>query len=114
MRRQIVTLVILASVMGGAAYAALNPGSMSSLADQMALAPFLLSFGVIIGMLVSRPRKQSFSERSSSKRWRRMTHGRWKSVPKEEFKQGGFQPVTWGRSNWLTRAEGKKIINIWP
>ena len=113
MRRQIVTLVVLASVTGGASYA-LSSGGVGSLGDQIALAPFLLSFGVIIGMLVSRPRKQSFSERSSSKHWRRMTHGRWKSVPKQEFKQGGFQPVTWGCSNWLTRAEGKKIINIWP
>ena len=115
MRRQVVTLVIFASVIGGGAYAALGHGdSIAAMADQVALAPFLLLFGVMIGMLVSRPRRQSFSERSSSRRWRRMTQGRWKSVPKEEFKHGAFQPVTWGPSNWLTRAEGKKIINIWP
>ena len=113
MLRRILMLSLVMAVIAGSTYAAFGSAMMGFDGASLSFGLLLLPIGVFLGVLVARPAPRSFAERGQSRRWRNLTRDRWMAVPSQDFRRS-WTPVTWGSSNWLTRAEGKKIVNIYP
>ena len=113
MLRRILVMSLVLAVVAGSTYAALGSAFMGIDGETLSFVPYLLPFGVFVGILIVRPAPRSFSERGQSRRWRNLTRERWKAVPAQDYSRTTM-PITWGSSNWLTRTKGKKIVNVYP
>ncbi|MDR3525456.1 MAG: hypothetical protein P4L66_15300 [Acetobacteraceae bacterium] len=112
MLRRILLLIVVMAVIADSTYAALGSAIMGFEGEQLFFVPLLLPIGIFLGVLIARPVPRSYTERGQSRRWRNLTRERWMAVPSQDYRRT-WTPVTWGSSNWLTRAEGKKIINVY-
>jgi hypothetical protein len=75
------------------------------------LGPAILAIALFFAILMAmRPRRRSFAKRCQDRRWRAKTRARWAGAPVRNYRHF-WMPPNWGTQNWLTRSDGKKIVN---